>query len=207
MAAGSAMSPEEIDAWRARGADLPEKQLDTVRGYAKTWASTIGAFVGITTIIAAIAARDTLIKLPLWLQCCIGALLGLSLVAAAVALDRGVRAQVGPLAPMPYTPEGIRDWFENEPGRAVDAIKQSRAATIVSLLALAAAIYLTWIGAARLPPATQWFLGMQPTGGAVACGRLATEPASGAIVLRPRGPYATVPVADGTKLTKVDRCP
>ncbi len=199
------MTPDEIDEWRARGADIPAKQLDTVRGYAKTWASTIGAFVGITTIITVITARDTLVKLPLLLQVLIGALLLLSLVAAAVALDQGVRAQIGPLVPTPNTPDGIRDWFKNEPDRAVTAIKVSRWSTIASLGSLAMAIFLIWLGAAQLPP--QAFLAAQSTGISVACGVLATEKASGAVVLQPKAPYPTVGVVDGTKLTKVDRCP
>jgi hypothetical protein len=198
------MPPSEQKKYESIAKGLRDKQIARLRDYAKTWAGTISALAGVSTVITAVSARDALVKLSPPLQVFIGCAFALAIVLAVIAVMRAVRAQIGELAPQLDSTNNIRDYMQTEPAAIAAAIKMSRLCALLSPIAFLVAIYATWYGTARLP--SQAYLYPQATGAAI-CGTITRDATSGAVALKPSSPLPTIAVSDPSKLAKIDACP
>lgn len=198
------MPAEEQEKWLKVGNDLKDAQLARVRDYEGKWASTIGALTGVSSIITVLTARDTISRLSGWYQLLIAILMLIALTAATAAVYLASRAQIGDLRPILIAPRTIRDYSISEPFLAADAIKKSQGASLLAVILLVAAIYVTWLGSTTIPERT--FLYTQGNPEHVTCGELGRGLDNVSVVIK-QTDAPPVTVIDGSKLIKIDRCP
>lgn len=191
--------------YQAIGLQIARNQIDQLRDHAKTWAGTISALAGVSSVITALSARDALIKLPILWQIIDVLLLIIALAFIVLAVERAVRAQIGNLAPITSDPRAIQDYLASEPQSIRNAIIDSQRATLIALGAFVAAILIVW--AVSTPAKPQTFLYPRSAPDGIVCGVLVVDTATGRVSLKATGAIPAIVVMDAAKLTKVDACP
>jgi len=201
---GPPMSLAEQLKYQQIANQLEAKQIDQLRDYAKTWAGTISALAGVSSVLTALSARDTLVKLPAVLQFVVGAVLLIGFAASVYAVKCAVRAQIGNLRPITNAPRDVQEYMDDEPPAIVKAIHESQVGTVVALISLVLSILFLWVGTVH-PPSQAYLYPQAPD--VLGCGVLTKDATTGTIALKPSGGVALVPITDTSKITKVDYCP
>jgi hypothetical protein len=189
--------------WEQIAVQLPTHSLQPIRDAARSWATTLSALVGISTVIGLVQGRDSFSKLASGTQIAFAVALFVTLAAAVVAIySAGIASQGKPYRGW-NDARSIRDWYNKEVDNAVASLKRSWFLSGVAVVALVVAILINWFGPVQ-PNAGMSVLVVQKLG-SVVCGTLQKDKA-GNLVLSNDG-QPSISLNDITSITVVSSCP
>lgn len=190
--------------WEKKAEELEFEALPAVRGAAEKWSATLTAILGLVSTVLVVKGAEDVTKLSSESKAIIGVLLGLALAAAFYAAYQAAKAAQGTPANLAWpSGPGLRRWEREQAKSAKEKLLESRAATGVAVLLMAAAIALAWFG--NQAESSGSAVLMTSDAGKPLCGSLVNGPdglemeTGSKKVTLPKGPYDTV--------TQVDGCP
>lgn len=199
-----AISEEEKNRLISRGDDVRKSQLVAVRKAGGTWLGTIGSLTSVGAVVALVTARDDIEALSSGWEFVVGLLLLLATIGSIIAVVAAARAAIGDLSARNLSAENIKDLEVNEPLRAAESVRLSRDWTVLSVVAVLAAVIFTWTGSSD--PASAIHMLYNDPSGMTRCGALVTQPDGTAVLIVGETP-TPIPIADVTKLKDAANCP
>lgn len=181
--------------WALLAADLKFSQLDIARKQADTWRTGLATLTTLLTGVLVVRGRDDVSTLTRPSQIVVAALLGLALILLLWATIWVSRALAGPPGEeILLTGEGLEQWTSGEVRKISTALRWVPGMAAASVIAVAAAVGVTWFGpAAAGTPAP--LVQVSQTDGQTTCGTFIGETQHQLILT---APAATAPVAAST---------
>lgn len=131
---------------------LDESELARVRAAADKWKTGLAALLGLIATVSVVKGRDSFKTLDIGTQHGIIILLGVALVAAAIAALSAMRAAYGPLVRKTLgANEQLRNLRLTAAEDARRDLRHARRLSVLVLLLLAAAVGITWWGEEPTP--------------------------------------------------------
>jgi hypothetical protein len=196
-------STADEEAWSG----LIKKQLADTRKTAENWRNGLVALIGLIGGFSVIKGASDLSGLPAWAAYTVGALLAAALTCAVFGAWQSLEAAYG--TPGVVTREnfhqaggmdGLRLGFATQ---AAARLRVARAATLVTIALLAAAVGLTWYA----PRTTSVMLDIERKGLPEICGKLKSSQ-GGYVDLQPAGSGTVrVSLGDTVAVHAVEACP
>jgi hypothetical protein len=191
--------------WAQLASELKFSQLDTARKQAEVWRAGLAALTALLTAIFVLKGRDNVSDLTEPYQMIVVGLLGLALLLLLIATMWVSRALAGPPGQeILLTGEEVEKWTMGEVRKISAALRWAPLMAAVGVIAVAAAIGLTWLAPAQgttvpLVQVTE-STGQQPCGQLIGITNheLVVEPMTGPIL---------VPLSAVTAITPVTACP
>ena len=191
--------------WAQLASELKFTQLDTAHKQAEVWRAWPAALTALLTAIFVLKARDNVSDLAEPYQGIVVGLLGLALVLLLAATMWISRALAGPPGEeILLTGEEVEKWTKGEVRKVSTALRRAPIMAAAGVLAVAAAIALTWLAPARDPakPLVQ----VTDSAGRQPCGELIGVSDRQLIVQPTAGPVLD-PLSAVTAITPVTTCP
>jgi hypothetical protein len=191
--------------WAQLASELKFTQLDTARRQAEVWRAGLAALTALLTAIFVLKGRDNVSDLTEPYQAVVVGLLGLALLSLLAATLWVSRALAGPAGQQVLlTGEEVQRWTRGEVRKISTALRWVPLLAAVGVVAVAAAVGLTWLapaqgGAAPLVRVTE-------STGQQSCGTLIGVTGRQLVVQLTTGP-ALVPLSAVTALNPVTACP
>jgi hypothetical protein len=161
--------------WALLAADLKFSQLDIARKQADTWRTGLATLTTLLTGVLVVKGKDDVSTLTRPFQIVVAALLGLALILLLWATLWLSRALAGPPGEeILLTGEGLEQWTSGEVRKISKALRWVPGMAAASVIAVAAAVGVTWFGpAAAATPAP--LVQISETDGQTTCGTLVGE--------------------------------
>jgi hypothetical protein len=158
--------------WQQRGIDLKSTEGIRIKEASAKWTGMLSAVAGVAGITAVLSSYDELRELSRNWQLGIVVALLIALLLIVYANFSAFNAEVGDFKEFRATAENTCNFYMNEPLRRTAEMARSRAAVLVGLGLLVAAILA--LGLAPKESSAKNFMAIRTTG-EVACGRLQTN--------------------------------
>jgi hypothetical protein len=137
---------DEDEAWIKRAHEARMSQLETVRGTAKDWASTITAVTGALSIVALIKGPEDIGRLTKPWEIAVGVVLLVGVLLALRGIFLAAVAAQGTPSSFAYSPVRYHLHYIQQLGLAALGLRVSRILVVLATLALIAAVGMTWYG-------------------------------------------------------------
>jgi hypothetical protein len=193
--------------WALLAADLKFSQLDIARKQADTWRTGLATLTTLLTGVLVLRGRDDVSTLTRPVQIVVAVLLGLALILLLWATMWVSRALAGPPGEeILLTGEDLEQWTSGEVGKISTALRWVPRMAAASVIAVAAAVGVTWFGpAAAGTPAP--LVQVSETDGQITCGTFIGETQHQLILTSGRTPHTTyLPVASVLAIIPVAAC-
>jgi hypothetical protein len=189
-------------AWEDKSDQLEFDALTRVRGAAEKWAASLAAILGLFGTLVLVRGPSDISTLQSPYRVIVGVVLGLALIAAAIAIyDAALAAQGTPReVAWPSGPE-LRQWERDQAVKAKSRLRRSRGLTFVAVGLVVLASALTWYA----PTAGSTVL-VIPAQGAAACGEL-TNGALGPAIETGAGVRVPLTAQSARRVVVVSACP
>ena len=125
---------------------LDTSELDRVRAAADKWKTGLAGLLALIATVSVVKGRDSFKDLNLDRQHAIIVVVGIALALATIASLLAMRAAYGPLERQSLGAGGLRALRRQEAANALSDLSLARTLTVFSLIALAAAVGMTWWG-------------------------------------------------------------
>lgn len=136
--------------WALLAQDLKFSQLNIARRQAETWRAGLASLTALLTAILVLKGRDNVSALIRPYQIVAVGLLGLSLLLLLAATMLVSRALAGPPGEeILLSGEGLEQWTRDEVRKISKALKVAPWLAVVGILAVAAAVGITWLAPAQ----------------------------------------------------------
>lgn len=202
MAVGGPVNAD-LRNWEQIAVQLPTHSLQPVRDAARSWATTLSALVGISTVLGLAQGRDSFSKLAFGTQLAFALALIIALTTAVAAIYSAAIASQG----KPYKgwndAGSVRNWYNKEVDNAVANLRRSWFLSGIAVVTLAAAILINWFGPLQQNAGVS-ILAVQKSG-SIVCGTLQKEKAGNLVISKDGQP--SIYLNSTTSFTIVSSCP
>jgi hypothetical protein len=191
--------------WAQLASELKFSQLDTARKQAEVWRAGLAALTALLTAIFVLKGRDNVSALTELCQAVVVGLLGLALALLLIATMWVSRALAGPPGEeILLIAEEVEKWTRREVRKISTALRWAPLMAAVGVVAVAAAIGLTWLAPAQgtANPLVQ----VTESAGHQSCGQLIGVSNHELIVQPATGPIL-IPLSAVAAITPVTTCP
>jgi hypothetical protein len=190
--------------WAQLASELKFSQLDTARKQAEVWRAGLAALTALLTAVFVLKGRDNVSDLTEPYQAIVVGLLGLALALLLTATLWVSRALAGPAGEeILLTGERVEQWTKQEVRKISTALRWAPLSAATGVVAVAAAIGLTWLAPAQDAAA---LVQVTESTGQQSCGQLIGVSDRQLIVRPPSGPVL-IPLTAVTVITPVTVCP
>jgi len=191
--------------WAQLASELKFSQLDTARKQAEVWRAGLAALTALLTAVFVLKGRDNVSDLTEPYQAIVVGLLGLALALLLTATLWVSRALAGPAGEeILLTGERVEQWTREEVRKISTALRWAPLSAATGVVAVAAAIGLTWLAPAQ--DAAAALVQVTESTGQQSCGQLIGVSDRQLIVRPPSGPVL-IPLTAVTAITPVTACP
>jgi hypothetical protein len=161
--------------WALLAADLKFSQLDIARKQADTWRTGLATLTTLLTGVLVVRGRDDVSTLTRPFQIVVAALLGVALILLLWATMWLSRALAGPPGEeILLTGEGLEQWTGGEVRKISKALRWVPGLAAASVIAVAAAVGLTWFAPAAQGTSAP-LVQVSETDGQTTCGTFVGE--------------------------------
>jgi hypothetical protein len=161
--------------WALLAADLKFSQLDIARKQADTWRTGLATLTTLLTGVLVVRGRDDVSTLTRPFQIVVAALLGAALILLLWATMWLSRALAGPPGEeILLTGEGLEQWTNGEVRKISKALRWVPGLAAASVIAVAAAVGLTWFAPAAQGTSAP-LVQVSETDGQTTCGTFVGE--------------------------------
>lgn len=161
--------------WALLAADLKFSQLDIARKQADTWRTGLATLTTLLTGVLVVRGRGDVSTLTRPFQIVVAALLGAALILLLWATMWLSRALAGPPGEeILLTGEGLEQWTNDEVRKISKALRWVPGLAAASVIAVAAAVGLTWFAPAAQGTSAP-LVQVSETDGQTTCGTFAGE--------------------------------
>jgi hypothetical protein len=191
--------------WAQLASDLKFSQLDTARKQAEVWRAGLAALTALLTAVFVLKGRDNVSDLAEPYQAIVVGLLGLALLLLLVATMWVSRALAGPAGEeILLIGEQVENWMRGEVRKISAALRWAPLMAAVGVVAVAAAIAVTWLAPAQGNAAA--LVRVTESSGHQACGQLLGVSDHELIVQTAAGPVL-IPISGIDAITSLAACP
>lgn len=191
--------------WALLAQNLKFSQLDTARKQADTWRAGLATLTALLTGVLVVKGRDGASDLIRPFQILVAALLGVALTLLLWATMWLTRALAGPPGEkILLTGENLADWTQGEVRKISTALRWAPGLAAVSVVAVAAAVALTWFGPAS--GTTTPLVQVTESTGQQSCGVLLGV-SKHELILRSTAAPTLIPLSAVDAISPVTGCP
>jgi hypothetical protein len=186
--------------WAQLAQELQFSQLDIARKQADTWRTGLATLTTLLTAILVIKGRDDASLLTTPFQVIVALLLALALLlllAATLWVTRALAGRAGD--EILLTGDTLQRWTADEVRKISEVLRWAPWMAAVSVIAVAAAVGVTWFAPAA-QPASAPLVQVSETNGQTTCGTLITETHQ-QVILTPSPTTPATPTSGRTTLT------